>query len=191
MFRFFARSLPAVLLLGLFGCEETPDPIDPQPTPQGIAADIADASETLDMNVAGCGDVFVYAFDDAETRRITISIQGDHAETARTALTTQVTTFDLPHPDVTITAAWGDQLVYELCNDALDPNLAPLIDGEATAISGTVVLTIEPEIVEDAPTQVFAHLELQDVTLEHTDSDAQHTIDAAMVEDVFVGWYPG
>jgi hypothetical protein len=137
--------------------------------------------------VDGCGDVFVYAASADESKALFVVFRGELAAEATQTQQTVERSYTLPHPDIDVYAQWGSELTVDTCTDVFTG--APVVNGEATAIDGTVHLTLEPT----GPYQPWdmpshATVELDGVSLQAPGGRIRSlstTLEAA------VGWLPG
>ena len=143
----------------------------------------------------GCGDYFAYAFNPEDTRTIQIYGQGLAEQAHQQGSTIEVSyTIDPNTDDIQpiIKYKEGERLNYESCNDALDPNMLPVIIADYTAISGTVTLIITPV---DEPTDWGAFPANINVELQNMDLVTPELLPGIYIEDLSfsadIGWLPG
>ncbi len=138
--------------------------------------------------VGGCSDVFAYGASADDTKAIFVHIDGGYAaEASQTGQPLQLS-FTLPHPEVTVTAQWGDDLTINECNDVMMGQ--PFVQGEAVGVSGTVHLTLDP-LGPYYPWDMSNHavIELDGLRLEDPDTGRQRSLSTTL--ETTVGWLPG
>ena len=136
----------------------------------------------------GCGDVFLYAINTADTMSVTVDWRG----AASTAWDEDgfSATRQIPDAEVDLTLNVGQQLSVFYCNDVMFNG--PRVDGTAHAISGEVELSVTPDAGGFQP-QSHADITLRDVVFEVTQgSQVEHwRIDELTLQNVSVGWFAG
>jgi hypothetical protein len=134
----------------------------------------------------GCGDVFVFAHDEADTMLLTAHAEGLIAP-AQAAGEEVVTTFEIPDSGLTLELEVGQRISDAICDDVIE-NGGPQVDETWTAISGTATFAVRPD--ENTAEYGRADLHLEDVVLEN-DGGESVTIETFDVTDISVGWLAG
>lgn len=134
----------------------------------------------------GCGDVFVFAHDEADTMLLTAHAEGLIAP-AQEANGEVVTTFEIPDAALSLDLDVGRRISDAICDDVIE-NGGPQVDETWTAISGTATFAVTP--AEDAVDLGQADLHLEDVVLEN-DAGETVTIETFDIVDINVGWLAG
>lgn len=96
-------------------------------------------------NPSGCSDFLFFDRNGDDT--IVLELQGQGlAEAAHASGGAQTLTYDLEElpSDFRLEANFGENLSYELCNDALDPNIVRVLDTRYLPVNGSMTLTITP-----------------------------------------------
>jgi hypothetical protein len=96
----------------------------------------------------GCGDVTLYALDEASDTLLIVSADVADRSTAEPT----VVAGDLPQPGVTVTLVRGARLDKGLC-EAMFEEPGAQIDSSVGAATGTVTFTVGPAGPVDAPLQ--------------------------------------
>jgi hypothetical protein len=168
-----------------------PQPVDPGLSEQG--QDAVELQRTLAALVspplvAGCSDLHVYASNASDGRALFLTVSGGVIEDAYDGGDTHLE-LALPHPDVALTVQWGSDLTINECNDVVLGT--PVIDGEASAISGMVVIDLDLLATQPQPWDMSADatIILEDVVFE-TATGAQRTWSVDL-GTTYVGWLPG
>jgi len=175
--------LPALSLVAVAACDGSPAEVGPSPL-DDFARVIPDAPEQ-----GGCSDVFMYGAFGNSSRAILLSVRGDVAQEAADNGQPLSISYTLPHPDIDLVAQWGTELTQNLCNDVVIPGT--VIDGEAPAVSGTVHLTIEPDVGYQGFFEATgdAFVELEDVAFENPATGVTRTATTSL--SAYIGWLPG
>ena len=143
----------------------------------------------------GCGDYFAYVANPEDTA--TLQIYGfGLAEQAHLegGPITVVYTINPETDDIqpVITFKEGERLNYDSCNDALDPNLMPVVAVERTAISGTVTITVTPT---GEATEWGGFPATIDIDIQNMDLLSPELIPGVFIETLSfsadIGWLPG
>lgn len=186
-----------LLASALVGCEAgtgTNPGTTPTGTPTGTSsltlADVMDMVVSPEVQVESCSDMLVGLADPADTMLVTLAVLPDLAEQARVAGKPVTFSTTLPSKDVELRARWGEHLrQWYACDDVIEHH--PVVDGETSAIAGTVDITVvsEKSASKHMP-YAKATFELTDVRFED-DEGVQEDMSDLQLVDLFVGWYPG
>ena len=119
---------------------------DPSTEPSGEPVE----PDTTSLNtVGGCSDYFVYAHNDTDTQTIHVIGAGlaqqahEQGEALSISYSINPDTDDI---QPTIRFQTGENLNHVSCNDAIIPGMEPVVTNEWTAISGTVSVTVTPNL---------------------------------------------
>ncbi len=133
----------------------------------------------------GCGDVYLYAVDDADTVLMSLSAI-DLIEMSNGAEEPQQYVLDLADGGaLSLTVDVGQYASAYACNDAIENE--PVITESWTAVSGTVVIDLG---VPDEFGNTLASATITDVVIE-TGVGEQLTVASFTFPETFVGWLPG
>lgn len=138
--------------------------------------------------VIGCGDFFVSQALDNNHLNIFISVRG--AGKKNLDLTTTYKTFSLPNDDLMARISVMDRAVgYYYCDDVVlhEPQLVSMWN----AVSGDLKIAVSN--VEDSIYQepYYITVILENILFENAENGNQRFIPGLVIEDVFVGWFPG
>ena len=144
---------------------------------------------------SGCADYFAYAFNPEDTRTVQISGMGLAEQAHQQGAALEISYTINPETDdiqPLVMYKEGERLNYESCNDALDPNMMPIITAEYMAIAGTVTITVTPngEATDWGEFPATIEITMQDMELLST--ELQNSI---FIENFTflagIGWLPG
>jgi len=160
----------------------TPSPT-PTPTPGGQVFGQADFTRS-----GGCGDVFVFATNGADSMSVTVDWRG--AASAAWEADGYDGTKQIPDGELDVTLNVGRLLSQLYCTDIMTQQ--PRVDGTAHAISGEVEISVTPDAGGFEP-QSHAGVTLRDVVFEVIQGSAvEHwRIDELILQNVSVGWFAG
>jgi hypothetical protein len=172
---------------------ETAEPVD--------TGDTDDTGTPIDNTLTegltlfgGCSDIFMYAKNAEDTLGLFVSANGLVA----TAFASDAgdSAFNLAvasaESGLKITVQSGKNITQEACNDALDPELAPVVHSELLAVSGNARFTIMPtgEATAWGEMPANATLLLENLVLQNeSDTNSVEINDWGF--DAAVGWLPG
>lgn len=183
------RSMMALMAVVAMGCAVEGEPLEPSEIPNA-EDELAAALRTLQppATVFGCADVHVVAGNAADTASVTVTTWDGLVADANAAGGPIVQTYTLPHPTLAVTANYGTEVTRLECNDVIYPG--PSIDYSADAISGTVTITVVPDLGYGGYFSTgFATVELDGVTFSL--AGMTRTLPTFTLADVYVGWLPG
>ncbi|MEC7987796.1 MAG: hypothetical protein VX278_21690 [Myxococcota bacterium] len=148
---------------------------------------------------SGCSD-FLF-FDRNTDDTIVLELQGQGlAEAAHASGGAQTFTHDLAalSADFRLEVNFGTNISYELCNDALDPNIVRVLDTKYLPVNGRMTLTItpngEPMGMGDFPAELHIQIQGADFCADTGDGSTHHE-NCFNVNDysatASIGWLPG
>jgi len=186
------RGILAFLICTL-GCDLGKLGVDSGDTDSGVdVCEVAALEQDFGSVLAfqgGCSDMVLFARNAADTIQLYVRVNGV-VSAANGAEDTQVHTYLLPDPDITLNVNLGENLSDLTCDDVADGDVAVAMTYLATG--GTATLVIEPgeQDQEEWSQTGLATLALTGV--EFTDGN-QCVIGMGdfSFEEVLVGWLPG
>jgi len=140
----------------------------------------------------GCGDMTVYASDEAATIALHLDAPGlvDELETAGMPIVRMLAADD---PALSLEVTTGADLLAATCTDVLgDPPAVAERWRPAAAEGGDAgTITIELELVDDLPyaTVTLTNVNLRRVEFDGIDPDI--AVPSLVIPDIHVGWLPG
>lgn len=148
---------------------------------------------------AGCADFLFFDRNASNTSLLELRGQGlaESAHATGGALTVTHDFRELPE-DIQLVVRSGTNLDYELCNDALDPNVEVTVDDSFIPVNGTLTLTVTPTGestgIGDFPAELEVQVQMADFCADIGNGETHH-------ENCFsvsnysakadIGWLPG
>ncbi len=180
-------------LLGLCGCSLGKVDVDTQDTDSGF--DVCDQTALEDgfgSSLAfqgGCSDMVLFARNAADTVQLYVSVNGV-VSSANGAADTQVHSFLLPDPDITLNVNVGENLSDATCDDVVLGDVSVAMTYLATG--GTATLVIEPGEQDEEEWSQTGTATLTLSSVEFTDGNqCVMGLGDFSFEEVLVGWLPG
>jgi hypothetical protein len=170
----------------------TPPPTaSPSPTPSPTPTATAGGQvfrQTDFTKSGGCGDVFVYATNGADSMSVTVDWRG--AASAAWQADGFEDTKQIPDGELDVTLNVGRLLSQLYCTDIMTQE--PRLDGTAHAIGGEVEISVTPDAGGFNPAS-HADVTLRDVVFEVIQgSEVEHwRIEELVLQNVSVGWLAG
>ncbi len=135
---------------------------------------------------SGCGDVYLYAADEADE----VAVFADFdalLDGLDITVEEHELAFDLSNQiGVDVTAVLGTNVSHTSCNDALE--FEPFYEETWVPVSGTATLTVRPNAAVDDSVRV--DLVLEDVVFSYA-SGGDITVPSITWTNISVGWLPG
>ena len=193
------------LIYGLFflvACGVTPEePVDDNDTGDTAVTESNPVEFENNMSeFGGCGDLFIYAKNSDDTNSIKISGAGFVRYTfdAEESVSFSYNLSEDIHLDsgdtipIVIEVQLGENLNSVSCNDAIDPELEPVVEKTYLPVAGTIQLIVEPTGEETSWGEMPAEAT---VFVRDAHFCVRETGDCIQIEDLRmtanVGWLPG
>ena len=178
------------------GNEPSTEPTtEPSTEPSAEPGNEPDPNTTTLTQSGGCGDYFAYVANPEDT--VTLQIYGFGLAEQAHLEGGPITVSYAINPETddiqpVIKFKEGERLNYDSCNDALDPNMMPVIAVERTAISGTVTITVTPT---GEATEWGGFPATIDIDIQNMDLLSPELIPGVFIETLSfsadIGWLPG
>ena len=150
-------------------------------------------------NPDGCSDFLFFDRNADDSSLLELRGQG-LAESAHESGEAISVTYDigaLPD-DIRLLIKYGTNLSYELCNDALDPNIEVVVEDSFIPVNGTLTLTVTPNGesmgMGDFPSNLEVQVQNSDFCADIGNGETHHEncfhVDS-YTATAFIGWLPG
>ena len=168
--------LGVLLFLGFTSCGSDDDSENPLPMEMDFTG-----------RVISCGDFFVNQLLSPGEVNIALEIKGSGREML--GLTSEFTSFSLPHNDLEVSISeWDGPAGEVFCNDVITEG--PNRINAWTAVSGNLRIQVSNIEETEFETLYTITLELENVVFENSNGE-QRIIPELFIEEAAVGWLPG